>query len=84
MDLLDRLFLMAFESQRDAEFPSHEIDGPFCRMSRRVQQDQFAMIATALGLPKDTSTKGMAYIKEMSLRELQDRSRSLREATVGK
>ena len=26
-------FLNSFESQRNAEFPAHEIQGPFCAMS---------------------------------------------------
>ena len=31
------MFLNSFESQRNAEFPAYEIQGPFCAMSQRVQ-----------------------------------------------
>ena len=42
-------FLNSFESQRNAEFPAHEIQGPFCAMSQRVQVQQYDMIETCLG-----------------------------------
>merc|ERR1711937_552892 len=30
--VLNQMFLSSFESQRDAEFPAYEIQGPFCKM----------------------------------------------------
>merc|ERR1711959_567467 len=36
---LDHMFLSSFESQKKAEFPAHEIEGPFCDMSRMVQRE---------------------------------------------
>ena len=42
-------FLNSFESQRHAEFPAYEIQGPFCAMSQRVQVEQYDIIETCLG-----------------------------------
>lgn len=73
--------------KKNNEFPSPDVEGPFCKMSRIVQMEQFNMITTALG--KDSpfhgrsNIKGLAYIKEMTLAELQENSRSLMNAAIG-
>merc|ERR1712217_233263 len=46
---LNHMFLQCFESQRDAEFPAYEIQGPFCAMSQKVQVEQYDMIEQCLG-----------------------------------
>lgn len=86
---LDSMFLNAFESQRDAEFPAYEIQGPFCEMSRRVQVQQYDLIETCLGYkwfhdhpsPKIRATRGLVFLREMSVRELLKESRALRKHT---
>lgn len=86
---LNHMFLSAFESQRDAEFPAYEIQGPFCAMSQRVQVEQFAMIETCLGYewfhkhpsPLVRATRGLVFLREMSLAELLQESRALRQQT---
>jgi len=86
---LNHMFLSAFESQRDAEFPAYEIQGPFCAMSQRVQVEQYDMIETCLGYewfhnhpsPLIRATRGLVFLREMSLAQLNEESRALRQQT---
>jgi len=86
---LNHMFLSSFESQRDAEFPAHEIQGPFCDMSQRVQVQQYDMIETCLGYewfhkhpsPLIRATRGLVFLREMSVAELLKESRALRKQT---
>jgi len=84
---LNHMFLSAFESQRDAEFPAYEIQGPFCEMSQRVQVEQYDIIETCLGYewfhkhpsPLIRATRGLVFLREMSVPELLKESRALRK-----
>jgi len=86
---LNHMFLSAFESQRDAEFPAHEIQGPFCAMSQKVQVEQYDIIETCLGYewfhehpsPLIRASRGLVFLKEMSLAEALQESRALRKQT---
>jgi len=86
---LNHMFLSSFESQRDAEFPAYEIQGPFCKMSQRVQVEQYDMIETCLGYewfhkhesPMIRATRGLVFLREMSLKQLIQESRALRQQT---
>jgi len=86
---LNHMFLSSFESQRDAEFPAYEIQGPFCDMSQRVQVQQYDMIETCLGYdwfhkhpsPLIRATRGLVFLREMSVAELLNESRALRKQT---
>merc|ERR1712054_251791 len=85
---LNHQFLSCFESQKEAEFPAYEIDGPFCAMSQRVQVEQYQMIECALGYewfhnhasPLIRATRGLVFLREMSLPELMAESRALRKS----
>merc|ERR1719301_338176 len=84
---LNHMFLSAFESQRDAEFPAYEIQGPFCAMSQKVQVEQYDMIETCLGYewfhkhssPLIRATRGLVFLREMSVPKLLEDVRSLRK-----
>lgn len=83
---LNHMFLSSFESQRDAEFPAYEIQGPFCKMSQKVQVEQYEMIECALGYqwfhkhpsPLIRATRGLVFMREMSVEQLMEESRGLR------
>jgi glucosamine-6-phosphate deaminase len=89
MATLDDMFMNSFESQRDAQFPAYEIEGPFCKMSRKVQTEQYEMVKTCLGRewfqehrsPLIRATRGLVFLKEMTVGELQQSSRELRHLT---
>lgn len=84
---LNHQFLECFESQKNAEFPAYEIDGPFCAMSQRVQVEQYGIIENCLGYkwfhnhdsPMIRATRGLVFLREMSLEELLSESRALRK-----
>jgi glucosamine-6-phosphate deaminase len=84
--VLNQMFLSSFESQRDAEFPAYEIQGPFCKMSQKVQVEQYGIIETCLGYewfhkhesPLIRATRGLIFLKEMSVDGLLSESRALR------
>merc|ERR1719382_2078817 len=86
---LNHMFLSAFESQRDAEFPAYEIQGPFCAMSQRVQVQQYDIIETCLGYewfhehpsPLIRASRGLVFLREMPVSELVRESRALRRQT---
>merc|ERR1711881_63139 len=86
---LNHMFLECFESQREAEFPAYEIQGPFCAMSQKVQVEQYDIIETCLGYewfhnhpsPLIRATRGLVFLKEMSLTQLMEESRALRQQT---
>jgi len=86
--IMDSAFDNAFASQRDASFPSWQHDGPFNELAQRIQVEQYQALKTCLGRewfhenpsPLMRATRGLAFLKEMSLPELYEHSRRLREA----
>merc|ERR1719333_1716163 len=86
---LNHQFLECFESQREAEFPAYEIQGPFCAMSQKVQVEQYQILEQCLGYewfhthtsPLIRATRGLVFLREMSLEQLLDESRALRQQT---
>ncbi|MFW6107762.1 MAG: glucosamine-6-phosphate deaminase, partial [bacterium] len=87
--IMGSAFTHAFVSQRDALFPSHEHDGPFSELAQRIQVDQYQTIKTCLGRawfyehPSALirATRGLVFLKRMTLPELFRHSRELRRAT---
>jgi glucosamine-6-phosphate deaminase len=87
--LQDNAFKNSFLSQKDASFPSYEYDGPFSELAQRIQVEQYHMLKICLGREFFNehrsallrATRGMVFIKSMSLSELYDHSRQLRRLT---
>jgi glucosamine-6-phosphate deaminase len=82
-------FMNTFISQREASFPSWEHDGPFCELAQKIQVEQYQMLKTCLGREYFyehesaliRATRGMVFLKGMSLEELQRHSRELARST---
>jgi glucosamine-6-phosphate deaminase len=82
-------FMHTFVSQKDASFPSYEHDGPFSELAQKIQVEQYQMIKTCLGReyfdehPSALirATRGMVFLKRMSLEELYGHSRELKRTT---
>ena len=80
-------FLNTFNSQRDASFPSHEHDGPFCDLAQRIQVEQYHDMKVCLGREwfhdhKSAlmrATRGFVYLKELTLDAFYDHARALQE-----
>jgi len=87
----EHMFLNSFESQKFAEFPGPEVEGPFSDMARKVQTEQYHVLKQCMGKgwfhehdsPLIRATRGLIYFKEMNVPELAEWSRSLKEHTDG-
>ena len=85
--VMESAFLNTFVSQREASFPSHEHDGPFCGLAQQIQVEQYAMLKTCLGRqwfaehpsPLLRGARGMVFLREMNLEEFRRTARALRQ-----
>ena len=79
-------FMNTYLSQREASFPSHDHQGPFCELSQRIQVSQYEMLANCLGRdyfyghesPLIRATRGFVFVRTMSPQEFYRYSRDLR------
>lgn len=87
MNDLEACFDTCFATQRTASFPSHEYDGPFSKLARRIQARQFEQVKTFLGedffvYNADHGLRaccGMVYLREMELAEFYTKSAELKQ-----
>ncbi len=87
--ILDHAFLNAFGSQRDASFPSYEYDGPFSGLAQKIQVEQYQTMKLFLGRDyfyqntdsRIRSTRGLVFLKVMSLDEFHRHAFELRKTT---
>ena len=85
---MQNAFMRSFISQKDASFPSYEHDGPFSELAQKIQVEQYQKIKVCLGRewfhehprPLFRATRGLVYLKEMSLPEFYASSRELMRA----
>jgi len=86
--ILQNSFMNSFLSQKDASFPSYEHDGPFSELAQKIQVEQYQQIKTALGRewfyenesPLIRATRGLVFLKELTLPEFYAFSSELRQA----
>jgi glucosamine-6-phosphate deaminase len=86
--IMHNAFVHTFVSQRDASFPSPEHDGPFSELAQRIQVEQYRKLKVCLGRewfhehpsPLVRATRGLVFLREMSLAEFYQRARALRQA----
>ncbi|NOX38110.1 MAG: glucosamine-6-phosphate deaminase [Calditrichaeota bacterium] len=86
--ILQNSFVNSFLSQREASFPSYEHDGPFSELAQKIQVEQYQTLKTCLGRewfyehesPLIRATRGLVFLKELSLPEFYKLSRELRQA----
>ena len=86
MNDLEACFDTCFATQRTASFPSHEYDGPFSKLARKIQAKQFDQIKTFLGedffvYNEDHGLRaccGMVYLREMDMAEFYTKSAELK------
>jgi glucosamine-6-phosphate deaminase len=82
-------FMNTFVSQKHASFPSYEHDGPFSELAQKIQVEQYHALKICLGReffnehpsPLIRATRGLVYLKRLSLAEFYERSRALRRST---
>jgi len=89
MAVLENAFEKSFGSQRDASFPSYELDGTFSRLARKIMVEQYQDMKVCLGReffnenehPRLRASHGMVYLKKMNLEEFYARSYQIRKTT---
>ena len=87
--LLDSMFMNSYGSQKNASFPSWELDGPFSALAQKILADQYHTIRLCLGrdffikheIPRVRAAHGMVYLKELSLDEFYTKSIELKKLT---
>jgi hypothetical protein len=80
MQTTKRLFLSCYQTQCDAEFPSHKLDGPFTSIVCSIWEQQLSEVRRLLGHGDDLLAPdlvGLVYLKELTVSELTSYSRSL-------
>ncbi len=86
LTLQHQSFMSTYVSQKSASFPSYEYEGPFSLLAQRIQVSQYEQLATLLGReyfyehdrPLVRATRGIVYLKSMTLDEFFTHSRTLR------
>jgi glucosamine-6-phosphate deaminase len=87
--LQESAFMNTFVSQKDASFPSYEHEGPFHELAQKIQIQQYRALKCCLGREYFyehesaliRATRGLVFLKEMTLEELLEHSRELRRKT---
>lgn len=86
--VMENAFLNTFVSQREASFPSHEHDGPFCALAQQIQVEQFQTLKACLGREWFADhpsalircARGFVFLRSMDLDEFSSTARRLRRA----
>lgn len=87
--LIESMFMNSYGSQKNASFPSFELDGPFSALSQNVLAEQYKTIRLCLGrdffikheIPRVRAAHGMVYLKELTLDEFFTKSIELKNLT---
>ncbi|HUX14411.1 MAG TPA: glucosamine-6-phosphate deaminase [Spirochaetia bacterium] len=82
-------FMNTYLSQRDASFPSYEMDGPFSKLAQKIQVEQYEALQTCLGReffyehPSALirATRGFVFLQSMNLAEFYEESLALKRLT---
>ncbi len=90
--ILESIFMNSYGSQKDASFPSYELDGPFYRLAHNIQVNQFQTVKLCLGKdffskhesPRVRAAHGMVFIKELTIDEFYSKSIELKRLTENK
>ena len=91
MAVLRDTFMTCYLSQKEASFPSYELDGPFCDLTQKIWVEQHATMELALGKdfwyqnehPHLRATHGLVFLKEMAVADFLSQARSLEESVEG-
>ncbi len=85
-------FLTCYLSQKDASFPSYELDGPFCDLVQKIWVDQIQSLQLILGRdfwyqndhPRLRAAHGALFLRELTVEEFFSEARRLEEFIEGR
>lgn len=89
--MLRDTFMNCYLSQKDASFPSYEMDGPFCDLTQQVWVEQHNLMQLVLGRdywyqnphPRLRATHGLVFIKEMNVEQFLNEAQRLEKSMEG-
>ena len=91
MSIIRSTFMNCYLSQKDASFPSFELDGPFCDLSQKIWVEQHQDLQLLLGRdywyqnknPHLRAVHGAVYLKEMDVKTFLTVARELEASIEG-
>ena len=91
MAALRDTFLTCYLSQKNASFPSYELDGPFCDLVQQIWVEQIQTLQLVLGRdfwyqnnhPRLRAAHGALYLKELTVDEFLAEARRLEVSIEG-
>tara|TARA_Y100000741_G_scaffold2820_1_gene2292 strand:- start:102 stop:1436 length:1335 start_codon:yes stop_codon:yes gene_type:complete len=91
MSVMKSIFLNSYLSQKDASFPSHELNGPFCDLTEKIWVEQHQDLQILLGRdfwyehqnPQLRAVHGAIYLKELNVEEFLGVARRLQNSIDG-
>jgi glucosamine-6-phosphate deaminase len=89
--MLRDTFLSCYLSQKDASFPSYELDGPFCDLAQKIWVEQHALLELVLGRdfwyrhdhPRLRATHGLVFLRTLNLKDFLREARRLEASMEG-
>ena len=92
MAMLRDTFMNCYLSQKEASFPSYELDGPFCDLVQKIWVEQHQLMELVLGRDywyqnshsRLRATHGLLFIKEMNFEDFLNQARKLEKLVEGK
>ncbi|MFQ6613190.1 MAG: glucosamine-6-phosphate isomerase, partial [Fidelibacterota bacterium] len=91
MAMLRDTFMSCYLSQKEASFPSYELDGPFCDLTEKIWVEQHALMELVLGRdfwyrhehPRLRATHGLVFLRSLTVNEFLQEARQLEESMEG-
>ena len=91
MATLRDTFMTCYLSQKNASFPSYELDGPFCDLTQKIWVEQHELMQLILGLnfwyqhdhPRIRATHGLVFLKDLTVDQFLGQARSLASSIEG-
>ncbi len=91
MAMLRDTFMNCYLSQKDASFPSYELDGPFCDLTQKIWVEQHKQMELVLGKdfwyqnkhPRLRATHGLVFLKELTVKQFLNEARRLEKSMEG-
>ncbi len=91
MAMLRDTFMNCYLSQKEASFPSYEMDGPFCDLTQKIWVEQHELMQLVLGRdfwyqnehPRLRATHGLVFIKEMTVDQFLKEAQRLEKSMEG-
>ncbi len=88
MAVLRDTFMTCYLSQKEASFPSYELDGPFCDLAQKIWVEQHQLLELVLGRdywyqndhPQLRATHGVVFLKEMNVDAFLGEARRLEQS----